>query len=133
MGQAEEAVVRRFAQAMVTRDVGAIADSFADDVVFHIPGRNTLSGDYHGKREVLTRLFQAWEEAFASLEIDVHDVLSTEDHVVLLGDRKARRGDRVCMMRSASIYHVRDGRIAEAWLMEWDPYAIDEFLSDGPG
>jgi uncharacterized protein len=129
VGREEEMVVRRFAEAMVSRDVGAIADSFADDVVFHIPGRNSLSGDYRGKREVLTRLFQAWEEAFASLEIDVHDVLSTEDHVVLLGNRKARRGDRVCEMRSASIYHVRDGRIAEAWLMEWDPYAIDEFLA----
>jgi ketosteroid isomerase-like protein len=129
VGQAEEAVVLRFAEAMVSRDVGVIAASFADDVVFHIPGRNTLSGDYRGKREVLTRLFQAWEEAFASLEIDVHDVLSTDDHVVLLADRKARRGDRVCTMRSSSIYHVREGRIAEVWLMEWDPYAIDEFLA----
>lgn len=129
MGRAEEAVVRRFADAMVSRDVGTIAESFADDVVFHIPGRNTLSGEYRGKREVLTRLFQAWEEAFAALEIDVHDVLSTDDHVVLLSDRRARRGDRSCEMRSASIYHVRDGRIAEAWLMEWDPYAIDDFLS----
>jgi hypothetical protein len=33
-------------------------------------------------------------------------------------------------MRSASVYHVRDGLIAEAWLFEWDPDAMDEFLSE---
>jgi hypothetical protein len=33
-------------------------------------------------------------------------------------------------MRAATVYHVRSGRIAEAWLFEWDPYAIDEFLSE---
>jgi uncharacterized protein len=126
----DEAVVRRFVEAMVARDVGAIADCFADDVVFHIPGRNPLSGDYRGKAEVLTRLFQRWEEAFGGLEIDVHDVLANDEHVVVLSDRRARRGTRAVEMRAASIYHVRDGRIGEAWLMEWDPYAIDEFLTD---
>jgi uncharacterized protein len=129
LGQAEEAVVLRFAEAMVSRDVGVIAASFADDVVFHIPGRNTLSGDYRGKREVLTRLFQAWEEAFGGLEVDVHDVLANDDHVVLLSDRRATRDDRKVEMRSATVYHVRDGKIAEAWFFEWDPYAIDDFLT----
>jgi ketosteroid isomerase-like protein len=125
-----EAVVRRFVDAMVARDVGSIADCFADDVVFHIPGRNALSGEYRGKADVLTRLFQRWEEAFAGLEIDLHDVLANDRHVVVLSDRRARRGSREVEMRAASIYHVRDGRIAEAWLMEWDPYAIDGFLTD---
>jgi ketosteroid isomerase-like protein len=122
-------VVRRFAEAMVARDVGGIAESFTDDVVIHVPGRNALSGDYRGRQAVMVRLFQAWEESFGGLEIVVHDVLSNDEHVVLLSDRRAHRGDRTVEMRAASIYHVRDGRISEAWLMEWDPYAIDEFLS----
>jgi uncharacterized protein len=126
----DEAVVRRFIEAMVNRDVGAIADCFADDVVFHIAGRNALSGDHRGKQEVLTRLFQAWEEAFGGLEIRVHDLLATDDHVVVLSDRRATRDDRTLDMRAATVYHVRDGKIAEAWLFEWDPYAIDEFLTD---
>ncbi|MGH2675040.1 MAG: nuclear transport factor 2 family protein [Actinomycetota bacterium] len=130
MAHPDEAVVRRFVEAMLARDVGSIADCFTDDVAFHIPGRNALSGDYRGKQEVLTRLFQHWEEAFAGLEIDVHDVLADDDHVVVLSERRAFRGSRAVDMRAASIYHVRDGRIAEAWLMEWDPYGIDEFLAD---
>ncbi len=130
MSHPDEAVVRRFVDAMVARDVGGIADCFADDVAFHIAGRNPLSGDYRGKAEVLTRLFQRWEEAFGGLEIDVHDILANDDHVVVLSDRRASRGPRDVKMRGASIYHVRDGRIAEAWLLEWDPYAIDEFLTD---
>ena len=130
MAHPDEAVVRRFIEAMVNRDVGAIADCFADGVVFHIAGRNALSGDHRGKQEVLTRLFQAWEEAFGGLEIRVHDLLTTDDHVVVLSDRRATRDDRTLEMRAATVYHVRDGKIAEAWLFEWDPYAIDEFLTD---
>ena len=79
---------------------------------------------------MLTRLFQRWEEAFGGLEIDLHDVLASDRHVVVLSDRRARRGSRDVEMRAASIYHVRDEKIAEAWLMEWDPYAIDGFLTD---
>lgn len=130
MAHPDEVVVRRFAEAMVARDVGSVADCFADDVVFHIAGRNPLSGDYHGKVDVMTRLFQRWEEAFGGLEIDIHDVLANDRHVVVLSDRRASRGTREVRMRGASIFHVRDGRIAEAWLMEWDPYAIDGFLAD---
>jgi hypothetical protein len=33
-------------------------------------------------------------------------------------------------MRAAGVYHVREGKISEAWLMEWDPYSIDQFLED---
>jgi uncharacterized protein len=124
------AAVRRFVDAMVTRNVGAIADCFTDDVVFHIPGRNPLSGDYRGKSEVMIRLFQRWEEGFGGMEINVHGIVADDDHVVVLSDRRATRASRTVEMRGASIYHVRDGRIAEAWLMEWDPYAIDEFLTD---
>jgi uncharacterized protein len=130
MAHPDEAVVRRFIDAMVARDPGTIAGCFADDVVFHIAGRNALSGEHRGKQAVMTRLFQAWEEAFGGLEIDVHDVLGTDHHVVVLSDRRATRDGRTLEMRSASVYHVRDGLIAEAWLFEWDPYAMDEFLSE---
>jgi ketosteroid isomerase-like protein len=130
MAHPSEAVVRRFIDAMLSRDVGAIAGCFTDDVVFHICGRNALSGDHRGKTAVMTGLFQAWEEAFAGLEIDVHDILANDDHVVVLSDRRASRDDRSVDMRSATVYHVRDDLIAEAWLFEWDPYAVDRFLSD---
>jgi ketosteroid isomerase-like protein len=130
MAHPNEGVVRRFVDAMVARDVGAIAECFTDEVVFHIAGRNALSGDHRGKTVVLTRLFQPWEEAFGGLQITIHDVVANDDHVVVLSDRRARRDDRTLEMRSATVYHVRDGRIAEAWLFEWDPYAIDRFLSE---
>jgi ketosteroid isomerase-like protein len=111
MPHPNEEVIRRFADAMVARDV-------------QLPVRRIPRPAAGPDPPV-----QSWEEAFGGLEIRVHDVLANDDHVVLLSDRRARRDDRSVDMRAASIYHVRDGRIAEAWLMEWDPYAIDEFLA----
>jgi uncharacterized protein len=130
MAHQNEAVVRRFVDAMVARNPGDIADCFSDDVVFHIMGQHALAGDHRGKHQVMTRLFQAWEEAFGGLEVDLHDVLANDEHVVVLSDRRATRDNRAVDMRGAGVYHVRDGKIAEAWLFEWDPYAIDAFLSD---
>ena len=40
---------RRTYAAFTTGDMDALAEVFAEDVVWHTPGRNPLSGDYEGR------------------------------------------------------------------------------------
>ena len=61
--------------------------------------------------------------------VDVHDVLATGEHVVALLRTTASREGRELSMNRANIYHVRDGKITEAWLLTTDQRAADEFLS----
>src|SRR6266487_5323652 len=52
MGHPNEDLLRKGYEAFASYDLDTIQALFADDVVFHIPGKNPVSGDYKGKDEV---------------------------------------------------------------------------------
>ncbi len=45
-------------EAYARRDLPAIAELMAEDMVFHFPGRNPFSGDYEGRDATLRMLAQ---------------------------------------------------------------------------
>ena len=47
-----ERLLRQEYEARAGRDDTSLADLFADDIVWHVPGRSTISGDYRGKEQV---------------------------------------------------------------------------------
>jgi len=47
-------VVRRMTWALAARDAEAAAGLLTDDVAYHFPGSNPLSGTYRGRDEVRT-------------------------------------------------------------------------------
>jgi ketosteroid isomerase-like protein len=49
MAHPNEELVRRGYQAFATGDVATLNELFADDIVWHAPGRNQLAGTYRGK------------------------------------------------------------------------------------
>ena len=52
-----ERLLRDEYRARADRDDRSLADVFADDIVWHVPGKNAIAGEYRGKAE------QAWGEA----------------------------------------------------------------------
>ena len=99
----------------------------SDDVVYHVPGANPLSGDHRGIEAVKALMLKLREMNVRIVE--VHDVLATDDHVVALLRGTASREGRDLSMNQANIYHVRDGKITEAWLLPTDQRAVDELFS----
>ncbi|MCI0344893.1 MAG: nuclear transport factor 2 family protein, partial [Chloroflexi bacterium] len=66
---------------------GAIAKAmsfYADDVVFHYPGHNQLSGDFLGKPAVLELMGRVVQLTAGSFRPEVHDILASDDHVAAL-------------------------------------------------
>lgn len=53
-----------------------LAEVFADDAVWHVPGRNAFAGEYRGIDQVMENVRTRRELAAAPSEITVHDVLS---------------------------------------------------------
>jgi ketosteroid isomerase-like protein len=49
MSHVNEELVGRAYEAVATGAVGSVLDRFDEDVVWHVGGRNLLSGDYHGR------------------------------------------------------------------------------------
>ena len=118
MGNAE--IIRSYVQAIASGDTEAVRGSLDDDATMHVPGRNGFSGEKRGPDEIV-----AFVETFPVSDIEPHDVLEKEDHVVVLVRRKIAGVDAP----AAVVYHVRDGKIGSIWVHEQDQYAVDEALS----
>jgi len=99
----------------------------SDDVVYHVPGAGPLAGDHEGFEAVRALMLKIREKNLRI--VDVHDVLATDEHVVALLRTTASREGRELSMNRANIYHVKDGKITEAWLLTTDQRAADEFLA----
>jgi ketosteroid isomerase-like protein len=117
--------------AFASRDYAALAELFADDVVWHNHGRNPLSGDFAGKQVVFAMMGQMLEMNEGAGEYEVHDIVANNDHaVVLLRARTSRPvRDKSLDVKEVHVYHMRDGKIAEAWVFSEDQRINDEFWS----
>jgi len=116
------AVVRRMNEAMNSGDMGTAASLVADDVVWHAIG---AAEPIRGKAELAASMAGFAE---ANITYDVHDTLASDDHVIALGTAVATLGDRSLTYRTAEIYHVRNGQVAERWAFSDDTKAITDFF-----
>lgn len=102
----------------------AVAQLFHEDAVWHLPGRHPVSGEHRGRDAVLAAM-----RYFDGIQLEVHDVLADDEHVVALlrarGNRKGREYDAL----EVDVFHLRAGRIAEFWSFSQDQRLTDEFWS----
>ena len=115
---------RQLVAAMNAGDTASFADSVADDVVWWEIG---MSEPVRGRDAVVERL------SFVSdfdVSIDLHDVTTSDDHLVALLGVTATRGDETFTYRVAEIQHLNDaGEITERWSFSDDTQAIIDFFS----
>ena len=120
--------MERYVAAMRRGDRAAAFAHYADDIVGHVPGRSALAGDLHGKDALVGYIETAVAHAPDGVEIEVVDMLASEERVALI----VRDWDRVLDMHRANVYRVEGDRIFEISIFEGDQYAVDEFLSRSP-
>lgn len=114
--------------AFIKGDVETLAAAIADDVVWHAPGSNPFSGDFHGKAETMARMGRI-REAGIQLSFDIHDVIGNDEHVAALVDFHLVSPDgRIHDGRQAQVFHVREGKLTEFWAFNEDQAAIDAIL-----
>jgi ketosteroid isomerase-like protein len=88
-----EALLRREYAARAAHDDLGLAAVFAEEVVWHVPGRSAIAGDYRGIDEVMEYVRRRRELADETFEIEVHDVLANAEHgLVIATGRATRRG-----------------------------------------
>ena len=114
-------------EAFAAGDMVAMRQLFADDATWHVGARNRWTGDYHGVDAILG-LF-AGISAEASFTQDLHAVLADDEHVVVLVNGTATRGDKTLDSQTVFVFHVTNGKATEVWGVPLDPYAADEFWS----
>jgi ketosteroid isomerase-like protein len=112
-------VMKRFQEG----DTSAFDESIADDVVWWQIGSPE---PLRGKEAVLQSM--AGLEGL-DLQVELHDVLANDEHVVGLVTATVRVGDQTFTYRTAEITHVKDGKVTERWAFSDDTQRITDFFS----
>ncbi len=129
MAHPNEELARRSLEAFSTGDMEAFAGLLDEDAVFHFPGRGPLAGDHQGKGQVLATLAKQGELSGGTFRVELHDVLASDEHAVLLVKARAERGGKMWSDNGILVFHTKNGKVSEAWLHPGDQYAGDEFFS----
>jgi uncharacterized protein len=129
MAHPNEELTRRGFDAFAKGDVDTLRELTDQDAVWHVPGRNQLSGDHRGVDAILGFFAKTMELTGGTFRIEVHDVVANDDHAVALFVSRGQREGRTYENRNVVVNHLRNGKLTETWLLSEDQYAADEFFS----
>jgi uncharacterized protein len=128
--QSNAETMRKGYAAFSRGDMDALRNElFTADIVWHQGGRNQTSGDYRGADAVVALFGKLFQLTDGTFRVEVHDVLASEEHAVVLARVHAQRAGKSIEHGDYShVCHFRDGKLSEAWIVDVDPYELDEFF-----
>jgi uncharacterized protein len=121
-------VVRQFYGLDPVTDEQGVQALAADDIVWHVPGSNPVSGLYQGRDAV----FRVMSERMAPLDdwvIEPLSVMANGDLVMATARVRGRRRGAEIATTGGHVFRVVDGLIAEAWGFVDDQVGMDRFFS----
>jgi ketosteroid isomerase-like protein len=124
-------VMRLYLDAMQRGDRETAFGYYAEDVVFHVPGRSAFAGERRGRDAAIAYIRAAVARA-QDVEVELIDMLASKEHVALILRERLQGATRTLDMRRANVYRIRGEQIVEVWIFEGDQYAVDDFLANEP-
>jgi ketosteroid isomerase-like protein len=107
-------------------EADAVATLLTDDIIWHVPGRSAIAGEYRGRERVLEYFARRRDKAHGSLRIQVRHTLADDEFVMQLAGGSARFDGNPLAWETVGVYRIREGKIAECWLLPFDQHAFDE-------
>lgn len=123
-------LIRRFYDARARGDRETMRAILDEDVAWHDPYPPPHGGDLRGAEAVFRDIFdRAGELTGGTTRMSLHDVLANDAHAVALVNWSATHKGRTMEGREVAVYHIRAGKITEAWFYPEDKSASDEFFA----
>jgi ketosteroid isomerase-like protein len=122
-------LIRSGYEAFSKGDMETIAKIFSPDIRWTISGRNIIAGTYNGQDETFAFFGKLMELTDATFTVGVHDVLASDDHVVVLAKESASRNGKSLENDDVHVWHLADGRAVEFWGIARDQHEVDDFWS----
>jgi uncharacterized protein len=120
--------VREAYDAFAKGDLAALDEFFAEDIRWHVPGRNQTSGTYEGRPAVYEMFGRLTELTEGSLRMEVRAVLADDEYAMALVDVTARSGERSFAVTDTHVSRFAGDKVVEFWEMDGDQYATDEVI-----
>lgn len=126
MAHANEELLRKGYQAFGEGDLDTVRELFADDIAWHVGGKNALSGDYKGIDQVFEFFGKLLELSGGTLKQELHDVLANDEHAVALVKTVQQVDGKTLEDDAVHVFHVQNGKVTEFWAHPGNPYQFDE-------
>lgn len=130
---ASDEIIRDLFKAYADGDAERLRELLDPNVIYHVPGRSPMAGDYEGRNQVLA-LWDRQKRYMGGKPYRVKEVamVTGGDHVVLLTEVTAARDGRQVTFRGANSYRVEDGRVVEGRVFIFDLEGFDAFWAAMP-
>jgi ketosteroid isomerase-like protein len=129
MADTNATLLRRAYEAFAGGDIPTVLATFSDEIMWHVPGRSRLSGDYKGQNEVVGFFGKAMELSAGTLRVEVDELLADGERVVALTTVSAERKGRRWSSPEIHVWRVVDGKAVEFREFQGDQQTEDEFWS----
>src|SRR5215469_9287363 len=131
MAHPDEILMEAANAAFGRGDLAAMADQFfAQNIVWHLAGIGPLAGDYEGVAQVTELLGKISELTGGTAQHDLHDVLVSTDHTVVLATLRGQRAGKQLQVNIVHVIHGSgDGKATEVWSSSSDPAGSAAFWS----
>ena len=126
MAHPNEAIARKFFAAADAGDFDTIMGIWSDDIVFHMPGNNVMSGTFKGKAEAGAMFARG---GHIKLRRELHDSMATDTHAVNLTRVSGDRDGKTYSWNGVAVMEIRDGKVVEQWLIADDQAAVDALFA----
>ena len=90
-------LVRRGYDAFIAGDMEWMNEHLHENIVWHEPGGNFLSGDVRGREAVLAHFAKQVQHFLP--EFDVHDVVANDDHAIALDKTNKSAQTKLTLVR----------------------------------
>ncbi|NUQ85001.1 MAG: nuclear transport factor 2 family protein [Anaerolineales bacterium] len=102
--------------------------SVASDIIWHPPGHNPVSRDYHGYEEY-TKLMSSLMAPLTRWEFTLESVMTNRNLVMTTYHLQGERKGKIVDLHGGHLMRIENGKVVEGWGFTDDQDALDEFFS----
>lgn len=106
-------------------DLQAVLAACADEMTFQVPGKSALAGKYT-RATFPTFAMKLKELSGGTAQTEVHDILASEQHAVVLCSDRLQRAGKTLEYRTAHIWRFQAGKPVAWYEYPRDLYAFDD-------
>lgn len=106
-------------------DLESVLAACADQMTFQVPGKSKLAGKYTKANFIQDFVMKLGELSGGTLQLDVHDILASDQHAVaLLTDKLVRAGKQI-EYRTVHVWRFEGGKPVAWYEYPRDLYQYD--------
>lgn len=106
-------------------DLAAVLAACADQMTFQVPGKSKLKGKYTKGNFVSGFVTQLMELSGGTLTVEVHDILASDRHAVVLATDHLVRDGKSIVLRTSHVWRFENGKPVAWYEYPKDLYEYD--------